>query len=97
MTKKLTIAGVQFDVNTPYEPGQTVGDLEAKVLNQTRAENVGNNLRETIKEKQEAGAQFDELQKIVAEYDSKYNFAMGGGAREPVDPLARECRGWSGR
>lgn len=92
MPKKLTIAGETFDVSTPYEPGHQISEIEAKVLNQTRAENVGNNLRADIKDALAAGKAFDELQVLVTKYDGEYNFSMGGSAREPIDPLERECR-----
>jgi hypothetical protein len=91
MTKKLTISGETFDVLTPYTDGQAeVGDIERKVLDQTRAENVGNNLREAIKEMQGRSASFAEMQEEVSKYDTEYNFSMGRGPREPVDPLERE-------
>lgn len=91
--KKLTIAGETFDVSTPYTDGQADpnGDMERKTLDQVRSENIGNNLRGTVKEMLSNNASFNEIQAKISEYDTKYTFSMGGG-REPLDPLDRECR-----
>ena len=43
--KTISISGQAFDVSTPYAAGHTLTEAEAKVLNQTRAENIGNNFR----------------------------------------------------
>ncbi len=90
--KKLTIAEQTFNVNEPYQAGHTITEIEAKVLNQTRAENVGNNLRTTIKEALEKGKSHDEMQEIVAKYDGEYDFSKGGSNRVVLDPLEKEAR-----
>lgn len=90
--KKLTIAGNAFTVSSPYEPGHVINEAEARSLNQTRAENIGNNSRESVKKMLEEGKSPEEIQAFIAEYDTRYNFSMGGSTREPVDPLEREAR-----
>ena len=42
------IQGYGFTVKEPYKDGQTINAIEAKVLNQTRAENIGNNQRKAV-------------------------------------------------
>lgn len=88
--RQLTIAGETFEVAAPYVAGHSISEIEAKVLNQTRAENVGNNLRSTIKDMLEKNASAAEMQKAVAEYDNAYTFATPG-TRTVVDPFEREC------
>ena len=90
--KKLTIAGEAFEVTTPYAPGHVINEAEARSLNQTRAENIGNNCREEVKKALGEGKSVAEIQAVITEYDARYNFSMGGSTREPVDPLEREAR-----
>ncbi len=96
MTKQITIQGVLVNVDQPYETGHPVTEAEAKALNQTRSENIGNNVRKAIKELVDAGGDAAEIQKaaqkLVVEKDKGYEFTLasiGGGAR--LDPLAKEC------
>lgn len=92
-TKTVTIAGHSFDLNAPYSAGHVVTEAEAKTLNQTRHENVRNNLAKAVKELIEAG-KMDEAKAKVAEYDASYEFTMasvGGGATR-LDPVEREAR-----
>jgi hypothetical protein len=89
---KLSIAGTVYEVSAPYQPGHTIDEREAKVLNQTRAENIGNNLRAEFKQRIEKGEDPASFQADVSKYDSEYTFAMGGSAREPVDPLEKEIQ-----
>lgn len=92
MNKKLTIGGLVFEVQAPYTAGpRELTEAEAKTLNQTRSENVGNNLRKAIGEGSEKGMTQEQLQAIVSEYDNGYTFAMGGGSRVVIDPLEKEC------
>ena len=58
-TRTTTILGVKVTVNAPYEEGHEVNAAEAAVLNQTRAENVGNNLRKDVKLMLEGGKRSD--------------------------------------
>lgn len=93
--KSLTIAGESFTVNLPYAEGHTLTAVEAKALNQTRCENIRNNLAKQVKDLKEAG-NFDQaaFQKVVSEYDSNYTFATpsAGGGRKTMDPVEKEAR-----
>ena len=97
--KTKLIAGESFSVSQPYEAGHVLTEAEAKALNQTRAENIGNNLRETVKEalaKRDGGdtSAMETLQELVAKYDSAYTFSMGGGgvSTRRLDPVEREAK-----
>ena len=48
-TKNIMIAGVTFAILAPYAAGHTLTEAEARVLNQTRSENIRNNQAETVK------------------------------------------------
>ena len=92
VTKEISIAGTKFTISTPYVEGATITAAEAKVLNQTRAENIGNNFRAAVKEEM-AKENFD-LTKIMADiaaYDAEYAFTLSNATRTPVDPLEAEC------
>ncbi len=97
-TKDITIQGVMVNLSLPYTEGHTITAAEASALNQTRAENIGNNARRKIKEMLEAEGATPEsvakaAQKLVSEYDKEYVFTLasvGGSAR--LDPLTKECR-----
>lgn len=89
-TKTISIAGQAVELTAPYAANQTINDAEAKTLNQTRCENIGNNFRKAMKE---AGDSPEALAKVVAEikaYDSTYTFSMTT-SREPVDPIENEA------
>jgi len=90
-SKKITISGQTFEVNQPYAAGHQITDAEARALNQTRAENIGNNFRKQIKEANGDEGKLQELASELVAYDEKYTFAMGGGGREPVDPVDKEA------
>lgn len=47
--KSITIQGEEFEVSQPYAEGHTCSEAEAKALNQTRAENIRNNMAAKIK------------------------------------------------
>lgn len=91
--KTKLIAGQEFTISQPYVEGHQLTAAEAKQLNQVRAENIGNNLREAVKQALEKGTpSVDELRAQVADYDSKYNFSMGGGGgASRKDPVEREA------
>lgn len=55
-TAKISILGVDFTVTTPYAAGHTINEAEARALNQTRRENLGNNFRRKIADAIEADA-----------------------------------------
>jgi hypothetical protein len=87
-----TINGLQFEITEPYAEGHTVSAIEARVLNQTRAENIGNNTRAKIKEMQEANASEQEISDYVSSIDTDYQFtAAGVSASRKLDPVEREA------
>ena len=93
-TQTVTIQSESFTISAPYAEGHTLTVVEAKVLNQTRCENVCNNQRKLIKEAKEEGT-FDlkAARKSVADYDAAYSFATGGPAvRRTLDPIQKEAR-----
>lgn len=98
-TKAKIIAGESFQVSQPYAAGHTLTEVEAKVLNQVRSENIGNNLRELVKEALEArekgdNSKYDALAEAVAKYDAEYTFTSGGGGgvSRKLDPVEREAK-----
>ncbi len=93
-TQTVTIQSESFTISAPYMEGHTLTAVEARVLNQTRCENVCNNQRKAIKEAKEDGT-FDlkAAKKSVADYDAAYSFATGGPAvRRTLDPIQKEAR-----
>jgi DNA repair ATPase RecN len=87
-----TINGLQFELSQPYAEGHTITPIEARVLNQCRAENIGNNTRAKIKEMQDANASEQEIQDYVASVDQNYEFtAAGVSASRKLDPVEREA------
>ena len=97
-TKDITISSVGFTISMPYAAGPIeLTEAEAKTLNQTRLENIGNNLRKQIDAlKSEDGTMTDEAQAeaqaLVAERDANYIFTVGSvGTSRVTDPLAKEC------
>lgn len=96
MTEKKTkiIAGESFEISAPYAAGHALTEAEAKTLNQVRSENIGNNLREKIKELIEAG-KLDDARALVAEKDATYEFTLAsasGTSSRALDPVEREAR-----
>jgi hypothetical protein len=105
-TKEITIAGLLVPVAQPYVEGAVMTAAEAKALNQTRAENVRNNMAAAVKKLGVEGKDaegktimiYDEAATTaalaeVATYDAEYTFAIGGGGPARVtDPFERECR-----
>lgn len=97
MTISLTIKGMTFEIAAPYAAGHVINEAEAKALNQTRKENIGNSVRKTVEEIQ-GNAELSDEQKLekatafVAEYDSEYIFTLrtSSGGRRVADPLGRE-------
>lgn len=87
-----TINGMEFEISAPYTEGHTISAIEARVLNQTRAENIGNNARAKIKEMQEAGNTEAEIVDYVLGIDQGYEFtAAGVSASRKLDPVEREA------
>ena len=93
VTKPKVINGLSFAISQPYVAGHVLTELEAKVLNQTRAENVGNNVRTKIKEMQEEGKPDAEIIDFVSGVDAEYVFrTVSEGGGRSVDPYEREAR-----
>lgn len=91
--KTKTIEGRNFEISQPYEEGHVMSAIEARVLNQTRSENIGNNVRAKLKEAIEQGASDEALANIVSEVDAAYAFtAAGARASARLDPYEREAR-----
>jgi hypothetical protein len=94
------IHGFKFEMFTPYTAGDVLNAEEANTINQTRCENLRNNLADAIwqaKEQAEKdGAPIDQaaLQKLVTDYDLTYEFGVrrGGGGRigDPVESEAMD-------
>ena len=97
-TKEITIQKHVFSVSEPYAEGHTCTEAEAKALNQTRHENIRNNMARKIKDvlgdaEQLTDEQYDEIALAVAEYDANYEFTLasvGGGAKKK-DPIEVEA------
>lgn len=97
-----TISGQTVSLIAPYAEGHVVTEAEASMLNQTLAENIGNNLRQTIKDgpvdadgKPTGEAWTPEaLQALVDEYTAGYEPGVrsGGGGGRVTDPVEREAR-----
>jgi len=87
--KTISISGEAFTVSAPYAEGHTLTAAEAKVLNQTRAENIGNNFRTAVKKALEEG-KIEEVRAAIADYDARYEFSMTT-ARQPIDPIEAEA------
>lgn len=99
--KTKVIDGDSYTISQPYETGYTINEVEARVLNQTRAENIGNNIRAKLKEIKE-GAEAagltekkltNALEKAVAELDATYEFtAAATRSAAKLDPVEKEAR-----
>jgi hypothetical protein len=90
MTKTISIAGHPFEVSAPYLEGHPITAAEAKVLNQTRAENIGNNFREDVK-KALADGTLEAVTAAIAAYDAEYQFTVSRVSRTPIDPIEAEA------
>lgn len=92
-TMNKTIEGVPFVISAPYAEGHSINAVEAKVLNQTRSENIGNNIRKKLKEALEGGQSPEQLAALVAELDRDYVFTERTAAEgRRLDPYEREAR-----
>jgi hypothetical protein len=100
-TQSIKIQGAVFQAPMPFAAGHVVSEIEAKVLNQTFAENLRNNFASQVKkaledEKVESTEQLSDeaLEKLRAafdEYAAGYQFAGPRQTRAPVDPIEREA------
>jgi hypothetical protein len=89
--KTISIDGIAFEVSTPYAEGHVLTVAEAKVLNQTRCENIGNNFRKAVKDAKEKGGDMSAVASALREYDASYIFTVGGTSRTPIDPIEAEA------
>ena len=98
-SKTISIYGQELAVPQPYAAGHTLTEIEAKVLNQTFAENIANNQRKNIKAALDGGEGAPTLAEAIAgfnEYAASYAFteaaAGGGGRKSTMTPLEKEAR-----
>lgn len=91
--KTISIYDMEFSVPQPYDAGYTLSAVEAKVLNQCFAENIGNNQRKHIKNAIAEGT-LEAARAAFAAYASSYIFteAAIGGTRQSLTPLEKEAR-----
>lgn len=95
--KVFTIQGVEFSAPFRYAAGHVLTEIEAKVLNQTRFENLRNNFAGVVKaslEGKEGSIPQADLPAKFAEYEAAYEFAAPGtgtGARA-LDPVEKEAK-----
>jgi hypothetical protein len=92
--KTISILELDFSCSMPYDAGHTINEAEAKVLNQTRRENLGNNFREKVREHKETGTPtLEELTAAFADLDLNYVFTLANVASSrKLDPVEREAR-----
>ncbi len=92
-TKSKIIHGTAFEISQPYAEGHILTAAEARALNQVRSENIGNNVREKLKELLDAG-DTAAATTLVAERDAEYVFNMSSGSgavkRDPIETEARK-------
>lgn len=98
-SRDITISGQTFAVTVPFEEGHVCTVAEAKALNQTRCENIRNNMAKRVKEKHDdegnvTEADMTALTEAVTEYDKEYVFTLAnvGGSRQALDPVEKEAR-----
>jgi len=99
-TRPKVINGLSFELTQPYAEGHVLTALEARVLNQTRSENIGNNVRQRIKDMLEGGteaypqpASEADIRAYVTEFDAAYEFRTASeGGRTSRDPYEVEAR-----
>jgi hypothetical protein len=95
--KEISILDVEgFICSMPYEAGLTINEAEARVLNQTRRENLGNNFRKLVsayKEQDEGALTLEELHAKFAAADADYAFTLSNvSASVKYTPIEREAR-----
>lgn len=94
-TTQISILDQIINVPNKYAAGHVLTEIEAKVLNRTFAENVGNNQRAKIKDAIAAGTVAEAIAAAEA-YAATYEFsvasASGGSSKPKLSPLESECR-----
>jgi hypothetical protein len=92
-TKTIQIAEIDVTVRTPYAAGHVINEHEARALNQTRAENIGNNFRKALAaaKKGEGSKTVEAILAEIAEYDANYVFSAGRatGSGSTMTPLEK--------
>lgn len=88
-TKTILLDGEKFEVRQPYSEGHICTAIEARQLNQVRAEGVANNMRKRVQEAKAAG-KLDEARAQFLSYDAEYEFSLPGRST-PIDPVEREA------
>ena len=91
-TRSSKILGVAVNILAPYAADHVLSANEAIVLNQVRAENVGNNMRTRVKEMQEAGADAAAIVAEVDVYDREYDLNTASTRRGGLSDLERLSR-----
>lgn len=92
---EITVQGLGLTVPTPFTEGHVLAENEAKVLNQTLAENLRNNFAKTVKAAiAEAGDDVDavDIEALQAKFDEYivgYEFGVrsitGRTTRDPIE------------
>jgi hypothetical protein len=94
--KEISIYENSFSVPQPYKEGHTCSAVEAKVLNQTFAENIANNQRANIKKALEGGEGAPSMDEALSQFNTyamSYEFSEGGvGGGSTLTPVEREAR-----
>lgn len=93
--KEISILDTKFTISMPYDAGHVCTDAEAKVLNQTRRENIGNNFRKRVQAliDGEDGVTEEGLREEFAKLDSEYVFTLAAVSQaRSFTPVEREAR-----
>lgn len=90
-TDTISIDEVVVTVHTPYGEGHKLTENEASSMNQTRKENIRNNLREQIKTMKKENKSEKDMGSMVLKYSETYEFGAGGGGGRTADPVKREA------
>lgn len=92
---KMTVRGVSVEIDEPYNEGHVCTNGEADALNQTRKENVRNNVvssADRIEEKESRKLSEAEIQKMVTDYAADYQFGVRQSVtRDPVEAEAMDA------
>lgn len=88
-TKTIFLDGEKFEVGQPYAEGHVCTAIEARQLNQVRAEGISNNMRKRVKDLKLDG-KLDEARALFEAYDAEYVFSMPGTSK-PIDPVEKEA------
>lgn len=94
----ILIEGISVTFPARFHTGHILTSVEAKVLNQTFAENIRNNRAGLVKKtKEEAGGQLtqesiDTLTSSILEYAEGYEFSGPRSPRTVADPVEAEAR-----